>query len=60
MFKKIGIFVKENSSKGVDENALDSMLSLFMNKNIKLEFEVSFSFKTYTTVFVKPFHFGSP
>ena len=36
MFKKIGIFVKENSSKSVDENALDSMLSFFTDQNIKL------------------------
>ena len=45
MFKKIGIFVKENSSKSVDENALDSMLSLFMNKNIKLYIDESTNYK---------------
>ena len=45
MFKKIGIFVKENSSKSVDENALDSMLSLFMNKNIKLYIDESTDYK---------------
>ena len=36
MFKKIGIFVKASSSKSVDENALDSMLSFFTDQNIKL------------------------
>jgi NAD+ kinase len=36
MFKKIGIFVKENSTNSVDENALDSMLSFFTDQNIKL------------------------
>ena len=45
MFKKIGIFVKENSSKSVDENALDSMLSLFINKNIKLYIDESTNYK---------------
>ena len=45
MFKKIGIFVKENSSKSVDENALDSMLSLFINKNIKLYIDKSTNYK---------------
>ena len=45
MFKKIGIFVKENSSKSVDENALDSMLSLFINKNIKLYIDESTYYK---------------
>ena len=45
MFKKIGIFVKENSSKNVDENALDSMLSLFINKNIKLYIDESSDYK---------------
>ena len=45
MFKKIGIFVKENSSKSVDENALDSMLSLFINKNIKLYIDESTDYK---------------
>ena len=45
MFKKIGIFVKENSSKSVDANALDSMLSLFMNKNIKLYIDESTNYK---------------
>ena len=45
MFKKIGIFVKENSSKSVDKNALDSMLSLFINKNIKLYIDESTDYK---------------
>jgi len=45
MFKKIGIFVKENSSKSVDKNALDSMLSLFINKNIKLYIDESTNYK---------------
>ena len=45
MFKKIGIFVKENSSKSVDENALDSMLSLFIDKNIKLYIDESNDYK---------------
>ena len=45
MFKKIGIFVKENSSKSVDKNALDSMLSLFINKNIKLYIDESSDYK---------------
>ena len=45
MFKKIGIFVKENSSKSVDKNALDSMLSLFINKNIKLYIDESSNYK---------------
>jgi len=43
--KKIGIFVKENSSKSVDKNALDSMLSLFINKNIKLYIDESTDYK---------------
>ena len=45
MFKKIGIFVKENSSKSVDENALDSMLSLLIDKNIKLYIDESTDYK---------------
>ena len=45
MFKKIGIFVKENSSKSVDENVLDSMLSLFIDKNIKLYIDESSDYK---------------
>ena len=45
MFKKIGIFVKENSSKSVDKNALDSMLSFFINKNIKLYIDESTDYK---------------
>ena len=45
MFKKIGIFVKENSSKSVDKNALDSMLNLFINKNIKLYIDESTDYK---------------
>ena len=45
MFKKIGIFVKENSSKSVDENVLDSMLSLFIDKNIKLYIDESTDYK---------------
>ena len=45
MFKKIGIFVKENSSKSVDENSLDSMLSLFIDKNIKLYIDESSDYK---------------
>ena len=45
MFKKIGIFVKENPSKSVDKNALDSMLSLFINKNIKLYIDESTDYK---------------
>ena len=45
MFKKIGIFVKENSSKSVDKSALDSMLSLFINKNIKLYIDESTDYK---------------
>ena len=45
MFKKIGIFVKENSSKSVDENALDSMLSFFTDQNIKLYIDDSSNYK---------------
>ena len=45
MFKKIGIFVKENSSKSVDENALDSMLSFFTEQNIKLYIDDSSNYK---------------
>ena len=47
MFKKIGIFVKENSSKSIDENALDSMLSLFLDKNIKLYIDDSTNYKNH-------------
>ena len=36
MFNKIGIFVKENLSKSIDENSLDSMLNFFGDKNIQL------------------------
>ena len=45
MFNKIGIFVKENSSKSVDENALDSMLSFFTDQNIKLYIDDSSNYK---------------
>tara|TARA_B100000073_G_scaffold9300_1_gene7840 strand:- start:29 stop:892 length:864 start_codon:yes stop_codon:yes gene_type:complete len=45
MFKKIGIFVKENSSKSVDENALDSMLRFFTDQNIKLYIDESSNYK---------------
>ena len=45
MFKKIGIFVKENSTKSVDENALDSMLSFFTDQNIKLYIDDSSNYK---------------
>ena len=45
MFKKIGIFVKANSSKSVDENALDSMLSFFTDQNIKLYIDDSSNYK---------------
>ena len=45
MFKKIGIFVKENSSKSVNENALDSMLSFFTDQNIKLYIDDSSNYK---------------
>ena len=45
MFKKIGIFVKVNSSKSVDENALDSMLSFFTDQNIKLYIDDSSNYK---------------
>jgi len=47
MFKKIGIFVKENSSKSVDENALDSMLRFFTDQNIKLYIDESSNYKNY-------------
>ena len=58
MFKKIGIFVKENSSKSVDENALDSMLSLFINKNriyfwdLDVIVNILFKFKWFIIFFV--------
>ena len=45
MFKKIGIFVKENSTNSVDENALDSMLSFFTDQNIKLYIDDSSNYK---------------
>jgi len=45
MFKKIGIFVKENSSKSIDENALDSMLSFFTDQNIKLYIDDASNYK---------------
>ena len=45
MFKKIGIFVKENPSKSVDENTLDSMLSFFTDQNIKLYIDHSSNYE---------------
>tara|TARA_B100000676_G_scaffold226858_1_gene224722 strand:+ start:264 stop:1127 length:864 start_codon:yes stop_codon:yes gene_type:complete len=45
MFNKIGIFVKENLSKSIDENALDSMLNFFVDKNIQLYIDDSSNYK---------------
>ncbi len=45
MFKKIGIFVKENLSKSIDENSLDSMLNFFVDKNIQLYIDDSSNYK---------------
>ena len=45
MFNKIGIFVKENLSKSIDENSLDSMLNFFVDKNIQLYIDDSSNYK---------------
>ena len=45
MFNKIGIFVKENLSKSIDENSLDSMLNFFIDKNIQLYIDDSSNYK---------------
>ena len=45
MFNKIGIFVKENLSKSIDENSLDSMLNFFGDKNIQLYIDDSSNYK---------------
>ena len=45
MFNKIGIFVKENLSKSIDKNALDSMLNFFIDKNIQLYIDDSSNYK---------------
>jgi NAD+ kinase len=45
MFDKIGIFVKENLSKSIDENSLDSMLNFFVDKNIQLYIDDSSNYK---------------
>ena len=36
MFKEIGIFVKENTSQGIDNNALDLMIDFISSKNTNL------------------------
>ena len=45
MFNKIGIFVKENLSKSIDKNSLDSMLNFFIDKNIQLYIDDSSNYK---------------
>ena len=41
MFKEIGIFVKENTSQGIDSSALDLMIDFISSKDTNLYFDES-------------------
>ena len=53
MFKEIGIFVKENTSQGIDNNALDLMIDFISSKDTNLYFDESSSYKNEKAINLK-------
>ena len=53
MFKEIGIFVKENTSQGIDNNALDLMIDFISSKDTNLYFDESSGYKNEKAINLK-------
>ena len=53
MFNEIGIFVKELTSQGIDNNALDSMINFISSKNVNLYIDESSNYKNEKAINLK-------
>ena len=56
MFKEIGIFVKENTSQGIDSSALDLMIDFISSKDTNLYFDESSSYKNEKAINLSLIH----
>jgi len=53
MFNEIGIFVKELTSQGIDNNALDSMINFISSKDVNLYIDESSNYKNEKAINLK-------
>ena len=53
MFNEIGIFVKELTYQGIDNNSLDSMINFISSKNVNLYIDESSNYKNEKAINLK-------